>query len=118
MQRAYKVWLSQEQEDDLQRFARSRTLPARLVERSKMLLSCAAGNATVEIAEELGVARQTVSRWLGRYVEQGLKGIEKDAPRSGRPVRIEPAKVAELSRRRRGRHPWAPPIGARARWPR
>ena len=43
MQRAFKVWLSQEQQDDLERFARSRTLPARL-ECSKMLLRCTAGN--------------------------------------------------------------------------
>ena len=66
VQRAYKVWLSQEQEDDLQRFARSRTLPARLVERSKMLLSCAAGHTVEDTAEQLDMARQTVSRWLGR----------------------------------------------------
>ena len=96
MQRAFKVWLSQEQQDDLERFARSRTLPARLVERSKMLLRCTAGNTVEEIAEELGVARQTVSRWLGRYVEQGLVGVERDAPRSGRPLQILPSKIAEI----------------------
>lgn len=41
-------------------------LPARLVERSKMLLFGAAGHRVEEIAEQLDVARQTVSRWLGR----------------------------------------------------
>lgn len=66
MLRASKIWLSQEEADDLQRFARSRTLPARLVERSKMLLFGAAGHRVEEIAEQLDVARQTVSRWLGR----------------------------------------------------
>jgi len=96
VQRAYKVWLSQEQEDDLQRFARSRTLPARLVERSKMLLCCAAGNTVEDVAEQLDVARQTVSRWLGRYVERGLEGIEKDMPRSGRPLLILPTQVAGI----------------------
>ena len=96
MYRAHKIWLSQEQEDDVQRFARSRTLPARLVERSKMLLHCAAGHTLEETAEQLGVVRQTVSRWLGRYVEQGLKGDEKDAPRSGRPPRILSSQIAEI----------------------
>src|SRR3989442_10705367 len=96
MLRAYKVWLSQELEDDLRRYARSRTLPARLVERSKMLLGCATGQRVEEIAEELGVARQTVSRQLGRFVAQGLDGIAKDAPRSGRPPLIQPAKIAEI----------------------
>ena len=96
MLRAYKVWLSQELEDDLRRYARSRTLPARLVERSKMLLGCATGHTVEEIAEELGVARQTVSRQLGRFVAQGLDGVAKDAPRSGRPPVILPPKIAEI----------------------
>ena len=96
MRRAYKVWLSREQEDDLERFARSRTLPARLVERSKMLLLCAAGNGAEEVAEQLGVVRQTVCRWLGRYVERGLDGIEKDAQRSGRPPLILPSQIARI----------------------
>src|SRR6266487_6851037 len=96
MQRAYKVWLSQEQEDDLRRFARSRTLAARLVERSKMVLACALGHNVEEIAEQLDVARQTVSRWLGRYRERGLDGIERDLPRSGRPPIILPSQIAGI----------------------
>jgi transposase len=96
MQRAYKVWLNQEQEDDLRRFARSRTLAARLVERSKMVLACALGHNVEEIAEQLDVARQTVSRWLGRYIERGLDGIEKDRPRSGRPPIILPSQIAGI----------------------
>ena len=85
MQRAYRIRLNQEQEDDFRRFARSQTLPARLVQRAKMLLLYATGNSVEEIAEQLGVVRQTVSRWLGRFAEQGQVGIEKDAKRSGRP---------------------------------
>jgi transposase len=96
MQRAYKVWLSQEQEDDLRRFAGSRTLAARLVERSKMVLACALGHNVEEIAEQLEVARQTVSRWLGRSIERGLDGIEKDLPRSGRPPIILPSQIAGM----------------------
>src|SRR2546430_4294805 len=96
MLRTYRVLLNQEQEDDLRRFARSRTLPARLVERSKMLLECAAGHTVEEIAERLDVARQTVSRWLRRYVERGLAGIEKDLPRSGRPPVILPQQIAGI----------------------
>ena len=96
MQRAYKIWLSQEQEDDLQRLARSRSLSARLAERSKMLLLCAAGHTVEQTAGQLGVVRQTVSRWLRRYTERGWAGVEKDAPRSGRPPLILPSKIAEI----------------------
>src|SRR5207253_10891861 len=38
-----------------------------------------------EIALVLGIARQTVALWQERFVKQGIAGIEKDAPRSGRP---------------------------------
>jgi transposase len=96
MQRAYRIRLNQEQEDDFQRFARSQTLPARLVQRSKMLLLYAAGHSVEEVAQQLGVARQTVSRWLGRFAEQGQVGIEKDAKRSGRPPLILPPKITEI----------------------
>ena len=96
MQRAYRICLNQEQEDDFRRFARSQTLPARLVQRSKMLLLYATGNSAEEIAEQLGVVRQTVSRWLGRFAEQGQVGIEKDAKRSGRPPFILTPKITEI----------------------
>ena len=95
MRRDHKIRLTAEQEDDLQRFARSRTLPARLVERAKMLVGCAAGRRVEEIAAQLNVARQTVARWLGRFEAQGMKGME-DAPRSGRPPVILPSKIAEI----------------------
>jgi transposase len=96
MRGAHKVWLTREQEDDLQRYARSRTLAARLVERSKMLLLCATGHSAEEIAEQLDVTRQTVCRWVSRFEAQGMQGVEYDAPRSGRPALILPAKIAEI----------------------
>src|SRR5438128_10909209 len=110
MRRAHKVRLSREQEDDLQRYARSRTLAARLVERSKMLLLCATGHSAEEIAEQLDMTRQTVCRWLSRFEAQGMKGVEHDAPRSGRPPLILPAKNRRDRREddapdARGRHP-------------
>lgn len=79
----------------MQRFARSRTLPARLVERAKMLAGCSAGHGVEEIAAQLNVARQTVARWLGRFEAQGMQGME-DAPRSGRPPLILPPKIAAI----------------------
>ena len=117
MRRDYKVWLTREQEDDLQRFARSRTLPARLVERAKMLLLCSTGHGADEIAAQLRVARQTVTRWLGRFEAQDMKGME-DAPRSGRPPLILSSKIAEIVEKTTPRDaPWRHSLGAHARWP-
>ena len=94
---APKVWLSAEQQDELERFARSRTLAARCVERARILLGCAAGRENQQIGEELGVCRQTVGRWRERFVAQGMDGLE-DRPRSGRPARIQPAMIDEIVR--------------------
>ncbi len=95
MRCAYRIRLTSEQEDDLQRFARSRTLAARLVERAKMLVLGSTGHTVEEIADQLGVSRQTVARWLGRFEAKGMKGME-DAPRSGRPHVILDSKIAEI----------------------
>src|SRR5437762_12193125 len=51
-----------------------------------------------EIARALGITRQTVALWQERFVEQGVAGIEKDAPRSGRPRTILPPQIDEILR--------------------
>ena len=96
--RGTKIWLSQELRDDLERFARSRTLAARLVQRAQIVLMAAAHKSDQEIAQAVGVVRQTVGLWRDRFVEQGISGIEKDAPRSGRPRTITPARIDEIVR--------------------
>ena len=84
---APKVWLSQEVRDDLERFARSRTLPARCVERARIILRAAVGQENQPIAGELGLCRQTVGRWRERFAAAQIDGLE-DRPHSGRPARI------------------------------
>jgi len=72
--RGAKIWLSQELRDDLERFARSRTLPARLVQRAQIVVLAAARNSDPEIAQTVGVVladreplaesiRRTRNRW-------------------------------------------------------
>src|SRR5205814_3747194 len=90
-----KVWLTQEQQDDFERFARSRTLAARLVQRARIVLMAAARKPDQEIAQALGIARQTAALWRGRFAAHGIAGVEKDAPRSRRPRVIPPAKIDE-----------------------
>jgi transposase len=96
MPKAPRVRLTTEQQDDFERFARSRTLAARLVERAQIVLQAAAGKADVEIAKALDITRQTVGLWRRRFLDRGIAGIEKDAPRSGRPRSIAASKVDEI----------------------
>lgn len=95
---APKVWLSQEVRDDLERFARSRTLPARCVERARIILRAAVGQENQQIAGELGLCRQTVGRWRERFAAAQIDGLE-DRPRSGRPARILTPTIDEVVRR-------------------
>ena len=94
---AAKVWLSQEARDDLERFSRSRTLPARLVERARIILRAAVGQENQQIADELGLCRQTVGRWRERFATAQIDGLE-DRPRSGRPARILSPTIDEVVR--------------------
>jgi len=90
-----KIQLTEQQQDELERCVRSRCLAARTVERAQIILGLAAGKATKEIAEQVGIVRQTVRRWRQRFLQQGTKGLE-DAPRSGRPRVIQPEKIEQI----------------------
>jgi transposase len=96
MRVAPEVKLSIEQRQELEKLARGRTVTVRLAQRAKMILMAANGLTDSAIGEELGVSRQNVARWRGRFVERGLTGIEKDAPRPGRKPQISAKRVQQI----------------------
>src|SRR5512140_3733549 len=98
MRVAPKVELTDEQRVTLQRWARGRTTPARLVRRAQIVLLAAEGQENIAIASELGLDRTIVNRWRRRFAEKGLAGIEKDAPRGGRPATKRQAVAARIVR--------------------
>jgi transposase len=59
----------------------------------------AAGKQDLEIAVEVGISNQKAARWRKRFLEMGLAGLEKDAPRPGRTPTITSAKVQEVVRK-------------------
>ena len=93
------VELSEEQEVELTRLARSKRTSVRLAQRAQIVLLAAQGLMNKEIAEQLGVGRVQVSRWRERYVEFGLEGIERDLPRGAPPVKVDVQKLVELTTR-------------------
>src|SRR6266850_681429 len=84
---------------ELDRLIRAHTTPARLVERAKIILLATEGEQNIEIAEEVGVTRQTAARWRDRFIERGLPGILRDDPRPGRPATLSAKVEAEIVRR-------------------
>ena len=83
----------------LESIVRSRKLPARLIERTRIVLLAATGRQNKEIAAVLNITPEKAARWRKRYLELGLAGLEKDAPRPGRKPRITPKQVHEIIRK-------------------
>jgi transposase len=79
----------------LRRWARASQLPAVLVQRAKILLLAAEGVANIEVADRVGVTRQTVLATRRRYLHGGLDGLP-DRPRSGRPQTVRRARRAQI----------------------
>jgi transposase len=96
MRLARQIVLQPYQREILQRHARARSLPARVVERARIVLLAAAGLQDKQIAAELRITPETAARWRNRFLDGGLAALEKDAPRPGRHPRITAAKVREV----------------------
>ena len=99
MRVAPAVHLSEEQSEQLRSWARGRRTAARLVRRAQIVLLAAEGKQNKQIAAELGVMPRIVALWRKRFLELGLNGLIKDAPRSGRKPSVSAEKVRSIVRR-------------------
>ena len=86
--RASQLGLRDGDESELIAWTRSSTIKAGLAQRARIVLLAADGVSNTEIAQRVGVSRPTVVLWRSRYTASGIAGLE-DAPRSGRPRRID-----------------------------
>lgn len=113
--KAVEVTLSDQQRQVLERLKRSRNEPAALVERCRMVLMAAEGASNAKTARKLSVDRQRVRRWRGRWasaaaelencealdadekdLEERIRRVLADRPRSGAPPTFEPEQIAGL----------------------
>ena len=83
--------------DTLLRWSKSSLASVRCCVRANMVQMAAAGFSDSAIAQELDVGAPRVRRWVARYVKLGLAGLEKDAPRGGRPRQVSVQRVIELT---------------------
>ena len=102
----------------LERWARGRRVPRRLVRRARIVLQAAAGASNAAIARALHTDRECVGRWRARFAENRLAGLQREAPRPGRPPGIPAAVVHALvilltRATRPGGRPWSPRTLAR-----
>jgi transposase len=100
MRVARPVCLSDAQRDQLRSIASSRTVSVRFAQRAKMILLADQGLQDKQIAADVGVRRQAVALWRGRFLDLGIDGIARDAPRGGRHrTARSPAKVRAIIER-------------------
>ena len=94
---AAAISLTDEQESELVRLARSKLTSVRLAQRAQIVLLAAQGLRNQDIAEQLDIGRVQVARWRARYLQSGLQGIERDLPRGAPPVKVDVAKLVEMT---------------------
>lgn len=90
--------LRPEQREQLESLASSRSLPAGLVSRARIILWSASGKTNMQIASQLGLTKATVGKWRRRFLEQDVSGLH-DELRPGRPRPISDERVAQLVRK-------------------
>lgn len=86
---AVPIVLSADERSQLQAWSRRPTSAQALALRSRIVLACADSPTAqnVQIAEDLGISRGTVTKWRNRFASDRLEGL-LDEPRPGRPRTI------------------------------
>src|SRR5437016_14575178 len=70
--------LSPEGREQLESLASSRSLPAGLVNRVRIILMSASGKTNQQIARQLGLANATVGKWRRRFLERDVTGLHDE----------------------------------------
>ncbi|MDR2852801.1 MAG: helix-turn-helix domain-containing protein [Burkholderiaceae bacterium] len=91
------VPLSEEQTRQLNKIVHSGLSSVRLSQRAQIVLLAAQGLQNKQIAQQLNIGRIQVARWRERYLEAGLAGIARDLPRGAPPVKVDQAKLAQMT---------------------
>jgi DNA-binding CsgD family transcriptional regulator len=79
MRIAQSVQLTKDEKEILTIWARGRRIPARQMQRAKIVLLAAEGHQNKTIAAQLNISRRTVQLWRQRFLALRLPGLEKDA---------------------------------------
>src|SRR3546814_2210072 len=93
--RADLVVLSGDDRRFLEAQVRRHKAPRSLSDRCRMVLLCAEGLQSKEVAERLGVHEHTVGKWRRRFVQAGIEGLT-DEYRAGRQRTVSETQVAQV----------------------
>jgi len=92
------IVLSEIERQELEVWSRSRTMPAGVVRRARMILLAAEGLTNLAIAARTGVMNSVVGYWRKRFLADRLAGLH-DEPRPGAPRAIGDEQLAAMIRK-------------------
>jgi transposase len=96
MRTAPPVLLNPEQRTALERLARQRSAPARVVERARIVLLADEGLENKQIGARMGMTPEKAARWRMRFLQGGIAALQKDRPRPGRTRTITDRRVKKV----------------------
>ena len=91
-----QIVLTLKEQATIDRWAQSKSISLRLVQRAQIIQLAAKGFYNHEIAKRLNISRPTVQLWRERFLAFRLPGLEKDAPRPGRFPKISHKKIIDI----------------------
>jgi len=93
---AEQIILTPKEEMSINRWAKGKRFPLRLIQRAQIIQLAVKGIFSHDIATRLDISRPTVQLWRERFLAFRLPGLEKDAPRPGRFPKISHKKVTKI----------------------
>ena len=82
---SFTIRLTPAERQTLMVWQRATTVPAGLARRGRIILLLADGVTITDIAATVGMSRKHIYKWIQRFVQEGLEGLN-DKPK-GRPGR-------------------------------
>lgn len=95
IRKAPQIVLSAAERAELEALASRRKTAQALAMRARIVLACATGAQSKDVAADLGVTSGTVGKWRRRFAAFRLEGLHDD-PRSGTPRTIDDARIEAL----------------------
>ena len=80
-----RIVLAAEEAEELSRRSRATTVSVRDRQRAEIILLSARGLTQQRIAEQLGISRLAVNRWVGRFALRRLEGLSDRGGRGRKP---------------------------------